>query len=379
MISKHTCYKITIIFSMLVLLFGGCDKKTPIKIGFVGGLTGGLAHLGTAGRNGVLLAIEERNKVNGIKGRKIEFISKDDKQNATQAIKADKELIEIGVDAIIGHMTSTMSIEVISIINQAKVLMISPTSSTDKLSGLDDYFIRMVEPHKSMTLRLAQFAVKQKKLKKFAIVYDTANIEFSESVRDDFKTEFKKYGGEIVAVKGFKANSDINYISMVESLLRAKPDGVLIIAGALDTAMICQHVRLKGSKIQIMTNGWAGSNELIQHGGPATDGVVFANFYDKNNKNIAYLDFKKRFNNRFSVDPNFAAVYAYEAVQVLFTALLENEDSTQLKKTILKQSEYEGLQGNFVFNKYGDPAREIFIITIKNGKVETSKLLSYEN
>ena len=58
---------IVILITMLV----GCDRKKPIKVGFVGDLTGHVSDLGIAGRNGVVLAVEEVNKAGGIHGRPI--------------------------------------------------------------------------------------------------------------------------------------------------------------------------------------------------------------------------------------------------------------------------------------------------------------------
>ncbi|HKI49124.1 MAG TPA: ABC transporter substrate-binding protein, partial [Desulfobacteria bacterium] len=58
-----------LILAILVSAAIGCEKKeNPIKVGFVGGLTGRLSDLGTAGRNGVILAVEEINGKGGIHG-----------------------------------------------------------------------------------------------------------------------------------------------------------------------------------------------------------------------------------------------------------------------------------------------------------------------
>ena len=50
-------------FCLLMLtLLPACEKaEPPIKVGYIGGLTGRVAGLGVAGRDAVLLAIEERN------------------------------------------------------------------------------------------------------------------------------------------------------------------------------------------------------------------------------------------------------------------------------------------------------------------------------
>jgi branched-chain amino acid transport system substrate-binding protein len=46
-------------------LLGGCGPTEPIRLGFLGGLSGRVADLGGAGRDGVQLAIEQANAGGG--------------------------------------------------------------------------------------------------------------------------------------------------------------------------------------------------------------------------------------------------------------------------------------------------------------------------
>ena len=71
---------------LLLLLLGSCaEEPKPIKVGFVGGLTGRVAGLGVTGRDAVLFAIEQRNQQGGIAGRPIELVVRDDKQDKETA------------------------------------------------------------------------------------------------------------------------------------------------------------------------------------------------------------------------------------------------------------------------------------------------------
>ncbi|MFT5730449.1 MAG: ABC-type branched-subunit amino acid transport system substrate-binding protein [Desulforhopalus sp.] len=83
------------------MILAGCEKKENLKIGFVGDLTGSMSDLGINGRNGVLIAVEERNAAGGIDGQIIELITKDDKHEVEQALKVDQELFREGVVAIL--------------------------------------------------------------------------------------------------------------------------------------------------------------------------------------------------------------------------------------------------------------------------------------
>ena len=56
-----------------------CQAEEVVKNGFAGGLTGRTSDLGTAGRNGALIAVEERNTVGGLLRKPIELMTGDDK------------------------------------------------------------------------------------------------------------------------------------------------------------------------------------------------------------------------------------------------------------------------------------------------------------
>ena len=373
LIGEDIFFQAVIILLVITVLMGmvGCEKSKPIRVGFVGGLTGRLSDLGIAGRNGVILAVEETNKAGGINRRPLELITKDDKQDPKMAVKVDKELINEGVVAIIGHMTSAMSIAAVPLINKEKILMISPTTSTNKLTGIDDYFLRVTPPNKAETDHLARHAFKGMNLQKIAAVYDLSNRAYTEGFFNNFKSEYENMGGEVIQAETFTSGLEVSFTNLAKALLEPDPDGLLIVAGALDTAMICQHIRKTGSKAFIISCGWAMTGDFLQHGGPAVEGVVFSHPLDKENPHKAYLEFKDRFGERFGHEPNFAAAKGYEAARILLEGLTKSDDPNKLKATILEQEVFHGIHGNFKMDKYGDPQRKLFLITVKNGQLRT--------
>jgi branched-chain amino acid transport system substrate-binding protein len=115
----------------------GCSKPEPIMIGFSGQLSGAYADLGIKGRDGVLLAVEKINAADGIAGRPIKLLARDDMGTPEGARVADKELIDAGTVAIIGHMTCRQTIAAMEIIKKAGVMLISPTISIEKLAVIE--------------------------------------------------------------------------------------------------------------------------------------------------------------------------------------------------------------------------------------------------
>ena len=89
----------------------GCKSKEDDKI-IIGGLaplTGNVAQYGQAVDNAVKMAIEEINEKGGILGKKIDYRSVDEKGDPTEAVNAYYSLVEEGIVALIGDVTSKPS------------------------------------------------------------------------------------------------------------------------------------------------------------------------------------------------------------------------------------------------------------------------------
>lgn len=65
---------------------GAIANSDPIRVGYIGALTGGSAPMGLPARNGILLAFEEANAAGGINGRPIELVSFDDEADASRSV-----------------------------------------------------------------------------------------------------------------------------------------------------------------------------------------------------------------------------------------------------------------------------------------------------
>ena len=356
---------------LVVVMAAACDRRAPIKIGFVGGLTGRLADLGVSGRNGALLAVERINKAGGINGRRVVLIIRDDKQDAAVAKKAIKELIGRGVAAIIGHMTSSMSMVSAPIVTRHKMVMISPTTSTNKLAGIDDYFLRVMPPNKSETAQLASYAFKTRGVRRIAAVYDLSNRAYTREYYKYFRSAFTGAGGKIVTTISFTSGTSgrkVSFVDLARGLLDKKPDGILMVAGAVDTAMICQQLMKLGSRLPIFSCAWAMTTDLMRNGGPAVEGLIFFQLFNRGLRTDRYLRFKKAFRDRFGADPNFAAAHAYDAANVLFAALKKDNSKDRLRRTIIRIGVFKGVQGDFRIDRFGDAIFPRFLVIVKRGR-----------
>jgi branched-chain amino acid transport system substrate-binding protein len=371
---NHTkVYLVVAIFVGIATVFCSCEKAEPIKIGFSATLTGKGAEFGTRCRNAAQFAVDEINHTGGIKGRPILLIPKDDKNNSDTAREVDQELIDEGVVAIIGHPTSSMSLASVSLINQKKMLMISPIASAPELTGIDDYFIRAIPDNRAISREHAIYTYNHLKAKNVACVIDLSNQGFTMTYYTNFKTVFEQMGGTAVHAVKFTTGPNVDYSSLVDKLLSFDPDCVFIITNAMDAAMICQHLAKRHYDKSITAQGWALAEEFITNSGKSSEGVIFPVFIDLNSTEKEYLAFKEKFTKFYKGERQWGEVITYETVMVLKDALMKAETYTpdELKKKILEQKTFHGLQKDFSIDQYGDGRRDVFWLKVINSQFKS--------
>ena len=348
-------------------VLSACSPSEPILIGFVGGTSGRAADLGVAGRDSVQLAIEERNQGGGISGRRLQLIVKDDEQDPEVAKRVVQELINEGVAAIIGPMTSAMGAAVAPIADQAKILLVSPTVTTEELSGKDDHFFRVSSTTREFARRTALYQLKTNRMRRVAAVYDLGNRAFSENWLKNFTEAFAQ-GGQVVLTLGFQVGNDTTFLSIAQELLADDVDGVLIIANSMDSALLCQQIRKLDARIPIVLSDWGGTERLLELGGKAVEGVNVVQTFDRNSSAPRYQAFRQTYLERFHREPGFPGVYSYDATTVVLDALSQRQGEQSLKETVLAVRTFEGLQSSFSFDDYGDVKRpHISIGIVRDG------------
>lgn len=355
--------------SMSALGLVGCNNA-PIKIGFVGGLTGRTADLGLAGRDGALLALEQANVAGGVGGRQLELLTADDQQNPDTAAAAFHHLREAGVAAIIGPMTSAMAMTMVPLANAAGLAMISPTVTTSALTGLDDHFFRVISSTREYAQASARFHAQRSKLLRVAAVLDMSNAAYTERWLGDFEAEFRALGGQVVAREGYRFQPGFAFSDLARSALASQPDGLLLLTGAVDAAQLIQQVRKLQPSLPLMTAEWAATEQLLELAGGAAEGVVAAQFLDRTNTSPAYRQFRLAYQQRFGNPSGFADLAGFDAMRVVLQALGAQQRGENLRQTLLRVRQFEGAQQVVAFDATGDAVRQTYITVVRQGRYE---------
>jgi branched-chain amino acid transport system substrate-binding protein len=357
------------ILTICCLLQSGCKDPDPIRIGFIGGLTARAAGLSTSGRDGFLLAVEEVNSRGGINNRKVEGLVQDTHLHKETALQAVHSLISSGASAIIGPMTSQTAVTIVPEINRAGIPMISPTVSTNKLAGIDDYFFRVYYTNAQAASLLAERVLLQTPSIRIAAIYDLDNRAYTEDWVLQFQKILEQGGGTLVGKIPFDFHKDSLFLDLARQAAETDPQGILILANAVDTAMICQQLVKIGVDLPRYATGWSYSDDLLQFGGKSVEGLMIIQSADLLDPSPAMQHFVSSYQERFHAQPNFPAMHAYDATRRILAILEKTTEPRRIREELLKTESFAGLQSDLAVDRYGDlKSPRLFLARITDGK-----------
>ncbi len=351
----------------LLLLVLACQDPQPISIGFLGPLTGRASGLGTAARNGFLLAIDQANAAGGINGRQIVGLPADTRLDQEIALQSVHSLLERQVKMIIGPMSSQVAVITVPELSRAEIPMISPTVSTNELTGLDDFFFRVYYTNAQAAQLLAERLRTSDGYRRISVIYDLGNRAYTENFLNIFKNHLVDNGGELISDISFEYGSNTRFTKIVTQALADQPEALLILANAVDTALICQQLEKQGIQLPRYATGWSYSDDLLQFGGKAVEGLVLIQSADMGADSPEMARFRRAYLERFRQQPKFQSLHAYDATRIAIDVLSKTEDPQEIRRLLRNQS-FQGAQTRISFDQNGDlDTPRLFLARVENG------------
>ena len=129
---------------MVAAMFTACGKKvytaenTEFVIGASGPLTGAAAVYGVAVQNSAQMAVDEINAAGGLNGIQFKLVMLDDKHDAANISTNYSSLLEGGMQASLGTVTTAPGMEFKNLAKDDNVFFLTPSASGDKIPEFDN-------------------------------------------------------------------------------------------------------------------------------------------------------------------------------------------------------------------------------------------------
>src|SRR5437762_2900947 len=392
--------KLGIALIAAAVALAGCGEQKPaakaeakpaapsvleVKIGHVGPLTGGIAHLGKDNENGARLAVEEANaartRIDG-KEVKFTFVAEDDQADPKTGTTVAQKLVDAKVAGVVGHLNSGTSIPASPIYNQAGIPVISGSATNPKLTeqGFKTQF-RVVGRDDQQGPAIASYLAANKKPKLVAVIDDAT--AYGEGIANEVEKTLKAANVKVLPrEKGTDKTTD--WKAILTKLRGRGPDAVFY--GGMDATggPLLKQGRELGIKAVFSFGDGACTDKMRELAGDAAEGLLCSQAgIPPQAADKKFLDaYKKKFN----TDPILYAPFTYDAVNLLIEAMKKadsNDPKTYLPE--LQKINYTGASGNIQFDEKGDRKdAEMTIFTMKGGKIDpvavikSGKTMPYE-
>ncbi len=355
--------------ALAAALIVGCAKApTEIKLGGVGPVTGEAATFGDSTKKGLSLAVDEWNAKGGVLGKQIKLVFADDKGDPAEGATVYTKLIQQDkVTAIVGTVMSKVTLAGAPIAQAAKVPMISPTSTNEKVTQVGDYIFRacFIDPFQGTVG--AKFAFADLKAKKAGVIFDVGN-DYAKGLAENFKKGFEELGGNVVAYEGHPSGTT-DFKAQLTKILAGKPEVIYCSDYYNDDALIAKQARELGYKGPIVGgDGW-DSADLVKIGGDAVNNCFFTNHYAPDATTAAVKTFVGGYNAKYSSTPDALAALAYDAGNIMLNAIAKANSTDGAKiKDALAATDLDVVSGHVKFDENRNPIKSAVIIEIKDGK-----------
>ena len=209
-------------------------QAEPLRIGWLAALTGPSSAPAVGFNRGVVYAVEAINAGGGVKGRKIELVTRDTQGDPTKAVNATQEMISAAkVHAIWGPTNSGEALATTPIMARFKMPNLHPcvVNSLIDTAKYPNAF-RMAPSNSQWDDAVRGYVLKIVKAKKVAVIGDTTG--YGTTAAGDSVTAFKKDGADVV----YTAQIDSTQPDMMPDMLRMKNAGAeAIVMWSVSTGM----------------------------------------------------------------------------------------------------------------------------------------------
>jgi branched-chain amino acid transport system substrate-binding protein len=353
-----------------------------ILFGQSAALGGPTADLGNEMRRGILAAFEEVNRAGGVKGRRLELRSYDDRYEPELAIANTRRLIkDDGVFALIGEVGTTTSAASEPIARAAGVPFIAPFTGAEflrdpALSHVVNVRASYFEETEAMVERLTT----DLGITRIGVLYQ--DDSYGRTGLAGVRRALDRRGLELVGTGIYMRNTTAVKTAVL-GLNQRNPDAIIIIGAYMPSAVFTQWARKLGVKARILNISFVGSDALASALGQAGDGVYITQVvpFPEGGSLPLLSEYRKALvANDASAKPSFVSLEGYVAGRLTAEVLARAGDQPS-RESFLSALTTTGKFdiGGFILN-YGPGdnrgSEQVFLTVIQKGDIYSATRLA---
>ena len=368
------------------LLLGQTNAPTagPIRIGFLGPLSGAYVQNGRDILNGMLLYLEQVGYQAG--GRKIEVIAEDDEAVPANSLTKAQKLVELDrVHVMAGGLLSSTGYALAPYIESAQIPMIYPVISADDLTQRlrGKWIIRTGWSGSQPNHPFGEYAYHTLKLRKVATI--ALDYAFGWESVGGFQRTFEAEGGQITQ----KIWTPVSVHDFAPYLAQISRDVDAVYAlflgrSALQFMRQYEEFGLK-KRILLIGAGPTTDEHVLPAMGEEAIGAITVLHYSAALDTPANRAFVAAYRRKYNKLPSYYAESMYTGAKWLVAAMEAvhgNVENREVFLQALKTVKPTGLpRGPVELDEYGNPIENVYVRKVErvNGALQNTVMATFPN
>jgi branched-chain amino acid transport system substrate-binding protein len=356
------------------------EPGDTVRIGVAADLSNVLPSAGLDVAQAVRLAILDYNDGGGLLGYELETVIEDDLCTDEPAVEVAERLVsDEGLVAVVGHLCSGASIPASEIYNEARVPMISPSSTAGAFTdrGLD-VVNRTIFNDNIQGVVAARYIWEVLEAKTMVVLHNETT--YGEGLAETVTDTFSELGGTVLTSEGIDPAEE-DYSELLEEIAALEPEIIYFGGYQEEAARLVEQMRL-GSlpEIPFFSDDGIYGMEFLEGSIEYGEGA-YATFGEQQGDPGKIAAFNTAYEMAYGIRPDELGSYhaqAYDAAQMIIRALetaaeLDDDgnlviDREALIDAIRATRRYRGLTGMITCDENGDCAgATISVFQVQDG------------
>jgi branched-chain amino acid transport system substrate-binding protein len=346
--------------AIAALAAGSAQAQTPVKIGFLGTMSGPSAALGVDGLDGFKLAIALRDGKLG--GMPVDIVVADDQLKPDVGAELAKRMVQRDkVDVLVGTTFSNVLMAVAGPVTRAGTFLVSPNAGPSPLAGAEchENFFAVAFQNDQIYEPMGAY-LNKKGVKRVAAL--APNYQAGKDAIAGFKRTFS---GDIVQ-EIYTPIGQLDFAAELAQVRSANPEAVFVFyPGGLAVNFVKQYAQAGMKSTIPLYSGFALVDSTVRGAqGEAALGILTSGNWAPDLDIASNKTFVAAFSKAYGRAPSEYAMFAYDSALLLDSAIRAVKGNLRDKNAFrgaLRAARFESARGTFRFNNNHFPVQDWLI------------------
>src|SRR5579863_8445889 len=375
-------------------IYSGAGRDVPepkdiseVRIGFLGPIEHNPDSVfGLRMLHGAQMAVDEANARGGYGGRPFRLLLHNDYDNwQAKAVYGDdrptdpaiwgsasNEAVKMVYDdrdwAIFGSINSEATHIALRVALRAEIPIVNSASTDPTIpETYIPWYFTDLQDDRVQCLTLARHIFTELGLKRVAIL--RVNNRYGRFGVLKLRDAARRLGHPIVIEQKYMPG-DSDYARQLKVIQDSRTDAIVLWADQPEAAGILKQIQDLGMKQRVFGAYRTLGPELLEQAGAAAEGFEAVFPYDPTRSDPRWIDFNRRFEDKFHEKPEQFASLAYDAMNMLLDSICKaGLNRARIHDALANIEQYDGVTGHMVFDPNQKNVAPMYLGTVHNGAI----------